>query len=165
MTEDSEDSPRAGTPSVLPIADAAAYAGLSLKALRSRIDRGSIRAVRNDGRILVPVSELHRAGLVLAGTLRARTVEADSSQGGTEGLVQLLREHADVIRQQAEQLGEYRALSAQTDSLEAALQVEHAARERLEAELHESRARTTSAEAQLEALRAAVPPRRRWFRS
>jgi excisionase family DNA binding protein len=55
----------AGVPRLLTISEAASATGLSRKALTRRIERGSLRAVKDDrGRRVVPRGELERSGLL-----------------------------------------------------------------------------------------------------
>lgn len=57
----------AGVPRLLTISEAASSTGLSRKALTRRIERGSLRAVKDDrGRRVVPRGELERAELLNA---------------------------------------------------------------------------------------------------
>ncbi len=61
---DHSGAPRPGG-RLLTVADAAAATGLSQKALRRRVDRGTLRAVHDaDGRRMLPRAELARAGLL-----------------------------------------------------------------------------------------------------
>ena len=154
-------------PSVLPLVDAASYAGISIKALRGRIDRGTVRAVRRGGRVLVPVEELHRADLVRVGTRRQRVLDssfADSpgqgeDQGTNAALLQLLREQRDDLVRQAEELGRLRTLTERSESTERELAAERASRELVELELHELRATL----AQHQATTGSTRERRWWF--
>lgn len=54
----------APTPRVVDLRTAAAMANTSIAAIRGRVERGSLRHVKRDGKRLVPVSELRRAGLL-----------------------------------------------------------------------------------------------------
>jgi hypothetical protein len=58
----------APTPHAVDLRTAASMAGTSLAAIRGRVERGSLRYVKRDGKRLVPVSELRRAGLLDAGS-------------------------------------------------------------------------------------------------
>ena len=100
------------------ISEAAALSGLSQKAIRNRVDRGQLRAVKRAGVRRIPRSELRRADL-LRGSQEAdgQPPEPDVAELriANEPLVgQLL----DRLERQAEQIGEYRALSRRAESLQ-----------------------------------------------
>ena len=74
------------------ITEAAELTGLTKKAVRHRVDRGRLQAVKEGGLRRIPRSELERAGLDLGGAKReaALTQELDA----TSATVALEREHA-----------------------------------------------------------------------
>lgn len=51
-------------PRTLSIADAAAASGMTVKSLRGRCDRGSLRYVIRDGKRMIPTRDLIAAGLI-----------------------------------------------------------------------------------------------------
>lgn len=54
-----------GQPRLLTISEAAALSGLSRRAMAKRVERGSVRSVRNErGWRVVPRTELERLGLI-----------------------------------------------------------------------------------------------------
>lgn len=125
-------------PRLLTLRDAAEVSGLTLKALRSRADRGQIQTVRRpdaNGQPIrfVPHAELERLGLV--------PTDPD----------QTLKDELDQLR---EQLQDARRL---TEHAESAHQVEHDAHEHTRAALHEERARAATLQADLDAIAAAGP--------
>lgn len=128
----------------LTIAEAADATGLTKKAVRNRVDRGQVRAVLRDGVRRIPRSELERAGLSLehpeAGGGAAKGQEA------TPGYPEPMAEVLDRLERQAGELAELRVLTREADTL-------REERDRLEAALHESRAKEAEAEAKLEAER------------
>lgn len=137
------------------VVQAAELAGLSKTAVQRRIDRGTLRAVLRDGRRRIPLSELERAGLIDASGAPTAPVADTGAAPDTRGpvstphstvtgdapAVALLIERLEV---QAGQLAEFRLLTAQAESRVAA---EVKAREALEADLHQARARITELEA------------------
>lgn len=147
------------------ISEAAALSGLSQKAIRNRVDRGQLRAVKRAGVRRIPRSELRRANL-LRGSQEAheQPPEPDVAELriSNEPLVgQLL----DRLERQAEQLGEYRALSRRAESLQeerdllekavqdARAEVLRAETRAAHAEAHRPRARAVAGERALTAAR------------
>lgn len=171
------------TPRVLPLRDAAAHVGISEKALRRRVERGSLASLRVDGRMAVRVADLYAAGLrpvgdttVDTGYATPRGTSAHQATRGDHGgdssaIVVLVAQ----IAEQAETIGRMRVLTERAESTERELVAEREARLRLEASYVEERARAEAAEAHArqleEQLAAAVtvtdpvadPPRRRRF--
>jgi excisionase family DNA binding protein len=137
------------------VVQAAELTGLSKTAVQRRIDRGTLRAVLRDGRRRIPLSELERAGLIDASGAAIASLTDTGAAPDTRGpvstphstgtgdapAVALLIERLEV---QAGQLAEFRLLTAQAESRVAA---EVKAREALEADLHEARARIIELEA------------------
>lgn len=135
----------------LTLAEAALATGLSAKALQRRIDRGSLQSVLQDGRRLIPSSELLRLGLLTlddpgAGQERVRTGEAPAAGPRVSDAVSLL-DLVDRIERQALEIGELRALTRETESTRLRLQQEADRADRLTAELMEARARILALEA------------------
>lgn len=146
------ESDHAGTPSVTrrmsvkrtyTIAEAAELTGLSRKAIARRIERGSLRSLVRNGRRLVPRSELVRAGLVpeegAAAPEPAAAWQAPVPNAGPEAspevmLASLMRELLDRLERQNTELANYRAITAQAESLH------------LEREVNELRARLLALE-------------------
>jgi hypothetical protein len=155
------------------IAEAAELTGLSKIALRRRVRRGTIRSVLREGVHRIPLSELYREGLAVPGEDGSRGT-ADEPTGthlvrpdrraqplGTPSREVML----DRLLAQ-ERIGELRSLSAQAESLRAAVETERRARELIEAELHEACARIVELEvatASTPGPSPTVPAARRWW--
>jgi len=132
----------------LSIAEAAEATGLTKKALRNRVDREQIRAVLRDGIRRIPRSELERAGLsVRSPEAAAEVAEGQEAAPGQPGSPSAISEVLDRLERQAGELAELRVLTREADTL-------REERDRLEAALHESRAKVAEAEAKLEAEQA-----------
>lgn len=113
----------------LTITEAAELTGLSRKAMARRVERGSVRSVLRAGRRLIPRSELVRAGLLPPeGDYGARggggvdplehpAVTSEESGGEPSLLAALVRELLDRVQQQAGELAQHRALTAEAESL------------------------------------------------
>ena len=99
------------------IAEAARLTGLSKEAIRSRIDRGSLRASKRAGLRRVALDELAELGLLAGGE--------DVGDRSPLTVDQLL----DRLERQAEQIG---ALRAENESLTRDLEIERLRRERVE---------------------------------
>lgn len=150
------------TPRVLRLRDAAEHVGITEKALRRRIERGSLASLRVDGLLAVRVADLYAAGLTPAEGSDAaegnapRASSAHVSPGGTprrgagesEALVALV----EIMRDQAEELGRMRAIMGRAESVERELVAEREARARVEASYFEERSRATAAEARVREL-------------
>jgi hypothetical protein len=131
--------------------------GLTRKAIRSRVDRGSLRAVLRDGVRRIPRSDLVRAGLIVAsGEAGAGSSPAEAAPLGAAAPGVIVGELLDRLERQAGELA-MRLLEREAESLRVRAGQEHERADRLESELHELRARLTTAEAV-----AAPQPRRRW---
>lgn len=141
----------------LTISEAAELTGLSRKAMARRVERGSVRSVLRSGRRLIPRSELVRVGLVPAEGEGAFGLLTDSGApehvpaahglGDEQSVVALLvRELVDLLQRQAGELAQYKALTAEAESL------------RLEREVAELRVRLGALEGG-EARRALEPGR------
>ena len=116
------------------IREAAELCGVSVMAMRKRVDRGGVRAVLRDGVRRIPHSELERHGL-LAGA-RERELEAT-----------VTRLRAEIV--------DLRLIPEQLETTwRAKLVAEEHARERAQNEYHRSQAETQAARAQLEYERA-----------
>jgi hypothetical protein len=119
------------------------------------VDRGSVRSVLTGGLRRIPVTELYRLGLMQpepapaapsAPAPAAVGQPAPGPRAPGPGIGELL----DRLERQAQELGEMRALSRQSESLLAQAEAERRARQAAETALFEARARV----AELEALRA-----------
>ena len=113
------------------ISEAAELTGLTRKAVTRRVERGSLRSVVRRGRRLIPRSELVRAGLIAPeADPRDRTasapgllspqgppVEAPLSPFGDQALASLLRELLERLERQASEIAQYRAITAEAESL------------------------------------------------
>ncbi len=113
------------------IAEAAEATGLSRKAVARRVERGSLRSLVRGGRRLIPRTELVRADL-LPGDPESRdygalTAGLPSPQGaplpdplsplGDQALASLLRELLERLERQAGEIAQFRAITAQAESL------------------------------------------------
>jgi excisionase family DNA binding protein len=113
------------------ISEAAELTGLTRKAITRRVERGSLRSVVRRGRRLIPRSELERAGLIAPeadapdriasapGLLSPQgpPVEPPLSPFGDQALASLLRELLERLERQASELAQYRAITAEAESL------------------------------------------------
>lgn len=143
----------APTPHAVDLRTAAAMTHTTLAAIRGRVERGSLRFVKRDGKRLVPVSELRRAGLLDAGSdAGSGVVDAPAMEAMLERLIDAERRatEAQVRLQLTEQ-----AESTLTEALHRANTERAAAVERAE-----------QLAVELEQLQVAMQQRRRgWFRS
>ncbi len=142
----------ASQPRTYTISEAAEATGLTAKALRSRVDRGSIPAVQGrDGKRRIPHSELFRAGLL---PLQDDPAEAGAPHQPRAGHPAGLDVSALIDRLiAAESAQQIAGLLTQQADERARNETERA--QRLEDELHEARSRIAELEY------ASV--RRRWF--
>jgi hypothetical protein len=111
----------------LTISEAADVTGLSRKAMARRVERGSIRSVLRSGRRLIPRSELVRVGLLppeeqsgvdLTNSMLSEPRTALEDAGGEQSLLEVLvRELLDRVQRQAGELAQYKALTAEAESL------------------------------------------------
>lgn len=97
------------------ITEAARLTGLSKEAIRTRIDRGNLRAVKRGGVRRVPLDELAELGLLAGGE-----DVGDRTPLTTDQLL-------DRLERQAEQIG---ALRAENEALTRDLEIERASRRR-----------------------------------
>jgi len=124
--------------------EAAAATGLSIRALRKRIERGQLRAVQHGRYWRLPHAELERAGLVPS----EGTQIPEGTEGTSDGLASLLAEleatRAENVRL-TQELVRLRPLPAQVDAVTESLQRERA--ERLAAEARTEAQASAAAEA------------------
>ncbi len=164
LTQQPPQVPR-GTTKLLTIAEAAELAQISKDAMRGRVERGSVQSLMGrDHKRRIPLTELVRTGMVLAPEdFDSHAYHADAMDpmaGTTPSMVGTMYadtsavQHAIDIAVKALVEKERLLLTQHAESLERD-------RQRLENELHESRARVTQLEQQLQAQRE--HPRRRWF--
>jgi excisionase family DNA binding protein len=112
------------------ISEAAELTGLTRKAVTRRVERGSLRSVVRRGRRLIPRSELVRAGLIApdadsrkpapsGGLPSPQATPSDDplSPFGDQALASLLRELLERLERQASELAQYKAITAQAESL------------------------------------------------
>jgi excisionase family DNA binding protein len=113
------------------ISEAAELTGLTRKAVTRRVERGSLRSLVRRGRRLIPRSELVRAGLIPPeADSPDRTVPTPGlpspqstpladplSPFGDQALAALLRELLERLERQASEIAQYRAITAQAESL------------------------------------------------
>lgn len=125
------------------IAEAAQATTLNKKAIRNRVDRGQMRPILRDGVRGVPRSELERAGLSGSASEAVREVDEGEEPGPRQFTDPgATPEALDRLERQAGELAELRLLTREADSL-------RGERDRIEAALHESRARASELEAKL----------------
>jgi excisionase family DNA binding protein len=116
------------TKRTLTITEAAELTGLSRKAIARRVERGSIRSVLRSGKRSIPRSELIRVGLLppegykgvdqLTDAALSQSVASPNIGGGEQSLLEaLVRELLDRVQRQAGELAQYRALTAEAESL------------------------------------------------
>ena len=105
------------------IAEAAELTGASPKAIRNRVDRGQLRAVKRDGVRRIPRSELAPAGLLPDDGQRppelpcergAEPAETETEAPATRPSV--VGNLLERLERQAEELGELRSLTSRADT-------------------------------------------------
>jgi excisionase family DNA binding protein len=108
---------------IYTISEAAELTGLSVKAIRNRVDRGQLRAVKRDGIRRIPRSELRRAGLVPdAGEPQgelpptAGAAEGPSGEDSPEARTSVVGTLLERLERQASEIGELRSLTSQADT-------------------------------------------------
>jgi excisionase family DNA binding protein len=130
------------------IGEAAELTGLSRKAIARRVERGSLQSLVRGGRRMIPRAELARAGLIpeegevddgtmSPGSALAPHPSSANDHGGTgetAALAAVVRELVDRLERQAAEIAQFRALTAEAESL------------RLSRELGELRARLSTLE-------------------
>jgi len=162
MTSIAEAAPQQRT---LTIREASEATGLTVRALRSRCDRGSLRFVVRDGLRRIPYSELLRTGLAEAGNgASAQQEQPRSTSSEAASTSDVILEMAKRLELQGEQIGAMRQLTQQAETIS---QQEHERADELEGELLEMRAKVIVLEEQQQAdRRPRRDPllRRRWFR-
>ncbi len=115
-------------------AEAARLTGTTVRALRKRIERGTLRAARAGEGWRIPHSELERAGLHISAPVPA---------------TELVRELAETIRRQERELIALRALPAKVEQHRHTLAA-------LDVERQEAQRRAAQSDAEAQALRAEV---------
>ena len=115
-------------------AEAARLTGTTVRALRKRIERGTLRAARAGEGWRIPRSELERAGLHISAPVPA---------------TELVRELAETIRRQERELIALRALPAKVEQHRHTLAA-------LDVERQEAQRRAAQSDAEAQALRAEV---------
>jgi hypothetical protein len=139
------------------IRKAAQMTGATPKAIRSRVDRKSLRYVMHDGERKIPVSELHRAGLLNPdGSPAGQAKQGSEGQGQQQGSPEVVFNLSELIDQLADARAEARIKGLIAQQAETAAEGEREARAALELELHEARARVQALEAEIH--------RPRWFK-
>ena len=130
----------------MTIAEASIATGLTEKALRRRLERGTLRSTRgHDGRLRLLVADLEGIGLTSPlGAPSGHVPPGDSPQGN-----ELIRELITALRTQERELTELRLITREAESLQAD-------RHRLEQELFAARNEAAELRQRLS--------RRRWFR-
>lgn len=174
----------------MTIAEAADATGSTARAIRARVDRGTLRAWKGpDGKRRIPRADLEHAGLLVADNAEAMNLEqamkgsgSGSAANAAAAPVADLSGFALVLWEKAEQAvreaTEHRLL---TQYAETRLREAEDTATRFESELHEARAEVAVAKHEadtlrqrldaLDSARAEIPapeedstPRRRWFR-
>jgi excisionase family DNA binding protein len=115
-------------------AEAARLTGTTVRALRKRIERGTLRAARGGEGWRIPRSELERAGLHISAPVPA---------------TELVRELVETIRRQERELIALRALPAKVEQHRHTLAA-------LDVERQEAQRRAAQSDAEAQALRAEV---------
>jgi len=115
-------------------AEAARLTGTTVRALRKRIERGTLRAARGGEGWRIPRSELERAGLHISPPVPA---------------TELVAELAETIRSQERELAALRALPAKVEQHRHTLAA-------LDGERQEAELRAAQSDAEAQALRAEV---------
>lgn len=125
-------------------AEAARLTGTTVRALRKRIERGTLRAARAGEGWRIPRSELERAGLHI-----------NAPAAATE----LVRELAETIRRQERELAALRALPAKVEQHRHTLAALDGERQQAERRAAESAAEADALRAEVEQIAAAGPIR------
>ncbi len=125
-------------------AEAARLTGSSVRALRKRIERGTLRAARGGGGWRIPRSELERAGLQVGAPAEAK---------------ELVAELAETIRRQERELASLRALPARVEQHRHTLAVLDGERQAAEHRAAESQAEAQALRAEVNQIAAAGPIR------
>ncbi len=138
------------TPRTLTVEEAAKQMGITPKAVRRRIERGTLPAlIGHEGRRRIPAAAINGAA---EGPPEPRTgsMPRDPGAAGSDE-----RESIGLL------IARIEALAAENGQLRALTQVAESTRDGLERELHETRAKVRELEA---ATVPAAPRRRRWLR-
>ena len=125
-------------------AQAARLTGTTVRALRKRIERGTLRAARGGGGWRIPHSELERAGLHISPPAEA---------------TELVAELAETIRRQERELAALRALPAKVEQHRHTLAVLDGERQAAERRAAESAAEADALRAEINQIAAAGPIR------
>ena len=150
-SESAKGYPVEAPPRTLTIKETAEATGLTITAVRSRIERGTLPAVVRDGLRRIPYSELVRAGLVEAGNGAAIGQLPRQGTAAESPQPDVLAELVNRLEAQAEELGRLKAITAVAETTS---DQEHERAEQLETEVIELRAKVAELEAQ--------QPRRWW---
>lgn len=155
-----DDAARDGGPPIaVTVGEASRMTGATVKAIRRRIERETLRSVLGaDGKRRIPVSELRRAGL-LVGEGNALGPVGERVEAGTPAGNDVIDRLVEAEVRAA--TAELRLIAEQSDRL-----VEGERRARLEAEaaLHQLRTEKDALQHQLDEARAARRERRGWRR-
>ncbi|HYF25532.1 MAG TPA: hypothetical protein VD931_07330 [Baekduia sp.] len=118
MDPDNGDRPEV----MLAVAEAAAATGLTPKALRRRMERGSLRSVLVDGRRRIPLAELVRAGLLVTDAPtkpsdphRRRPDDPLQNLGDALEARTIVHELLDRVERQSAELARLRLLAAHAE--------------------------------------------------
>lgn len=95
----------------IDIAGAARATGLSVKALRGRVERGSLPATLIDGRRRIPIAALLEAGLLVSDASQGRAVPPPGGTAEPELVARLDAQAEEIARLRAE-VAELRSLVA-----------------------------------------------------
>lgn len=108
------------------LTEAAEVCGVSVKALRRRADRGTLRVVVRDGIRRVPASELERAGLLPDAEVRALRAEIErlEDQLRAQRLLTQTIERGHAAEADARERAEAAALEARAQAAELADQLQ-----------------------------------------
>ena len=162
------------------IAEAAELTGLTKKAMRHRVDRGQIRAVKYGGVRRISRAELERVGLRadrpattvngdavtgLKDALRARARDLDELQGHLQSTQRELDEIHGQLQSRERELedlqGHLRSRERELDDLRPQLQAEQALRIEAQAQAEQARAASQAEREWRDRLQAADPRERR----
>ncbi len=139
------------------VGDAARLTTLSPKAIRSRLDRHSLRSVLKNGQRHIPMTELYRAGLLNPDGSPARQAQQGSErQGQLEGSPEASFNVMELIDELTEARADAKVKGLLAQQAETLAEGERQAREALETELHAARCRVAELEERI--------GRRRWFK-
>jgi excisionase family DNA binding protein len=156
----------------LTVKQAAELAGVSERTIRNRIYSGDIRALKKDGKFgpayFIPESEVIRSATMDAelfpsgGKPLPQSGAASAETMGSE-LASVVRDLSDQLREQAEQIGRFKALAERSQALETSAETFRAERDRAMVERTQLELRLAALAAERDTLKAQAQHHHGWF--